>query len=184
MADSKADVLMVWHAYHLNPRDYLEDCLRFGKMDTWKAGFPWADVNSCIDNSTFEYTATESAQDFWRKVTGSAWNSVDDDQDASLPCPMCQRPVEVTWTGWTNESQWQVGLRDTLRGELAATGFADKAMRAQCNSCQTSFTGETLKLAKFRKDVEALKKYTVPMPGTVLNMDGNSRRAYAGPHVC
>jgi hypothetical protein len=29
------DVLMVWHAYMLNPRTYLEDCVRLGRMDLW-----------------------------------------------------------------------------------------------------------------------------------------------------
>ena len=175
---------MVWHAYHLNPRDYLEDCFRFGKMTTWRAGFPWADINSCIDNTTFEYTTTGRAQEHWTRVTGSAWDSLSDDQNARVPCPMCQKPVDVPWTGWTNQRHWEEDFHGTLRGESAAAGFADKAMNARCDSCRTSLTGETLKLAKFRKDVEALKKSGIPMPGTVLNMDGKSQRGHAGFQDC
>ncbi|KAF3483895.1 uncharacterized protein GIQ15_03219 [Arthroderma uncinatum] len=50
------DVVMVWHAYMLNPRDVLEDCLRLGKMSFWTSGLPLDVINECIDNTTFEYT--------------------------------------------------------------------------------------------------------------------------------
>ena len=30
------DVLMVWHSHMLNPRAYLEDCLRNGQMHMWR----------------------------------------------------------------------------------------------------------------------------------------------------
>ena len=167
---------MVWHAYQLNHRNFLEDCRRAGKMDVWKAGLQWAGINSCIDNKTFECTANEKAQSNWKTSTGHAWDSLNDAKDASVPCPMCQKPVEIPWTGWIDEKQWQLVEKGTLYGEKAAKGFADKAMSARCQSCKTSFTGETLKLAKFRKDMEALRFSNVPMPGTVLNIDGEIPR--------
>lgn len=40
------DVLMVWHAYTLNPRHFFEDCLRAGKMDLWYTGLPWKAIVS------------------------------------------------------------------------------------------------------------------------------------------
>lgn len=43
------DVLMVWHSFMLNPRTYLEDCLRFGMMGLWKTGLPWKAVDAVID---------------------------------------------------------------------------------------------------------------------------------------
>lgn len=43
------DVLMVWHSFMLNPRTYLEDCLRFGIMDIWKMGMPWKAVDAVIN---------------------------------------------------------------------------------------------------------------------------------------
>lgn len=49
------DVLMVWHAYMLNPRAYLEDCIRHGRMAIWNVEMPWRVVAECIDSETFEY---------------------------------------------------------------------------------------------------------------------------------
>ncbi|KAI7318221.1 hypothetical protein KC315_g10135 [Hortaea werneckii] len=49
------DVLMVWHAYMLNPRAYLEDCLRNGRVRLWQTRFPWKAVDQRIDRETFAY---------------------------------------------------------------------------------------------------------------------------------
>ncbi|TKA29017.1 hypothetical protein B0A50_03429 [Salinomyces thailandicus] len=49
------DVLMVWHAYMLNPRAYLEDCLRNGRMRLWHTRMPWQAAAECIDSQTFDY---------------------------------------------------------------------------------------------------------------------------------
>ncbi|GAQ39428.1 hypothetical protein AKAW_03305 [Aspergillus niger] len=66
------DVLMVWHSHMLNPRKYLEDCIRYGKMCVWGAGFPWELLDEQIDGTTFDYTATEEASRYFESQVGSS----------------------------------------------------------------------------------------------------------------
>ncbi|KAI8208595.1 hypothetical protein K4K53_013322 [Colletotrichum sp. SAR 10_77] len=54
------DVLLVWHAHMLNPRIYLEDCLRYGHAELWVAGMPWAIVNAAIRGPAFEYVVSDA----------------------------------------------------------------------------------------------------------------------------
>lgn len=61
------DVLMVWHAYMLNPRAYLEDCIRTGRMALWNVAVPWRLVAECIDSETFEY---KGADGYFTELTG------------------------------------------------------------------------------------------------------------------
>ncbi|KAL9131574.1 MAG: hypothetical protein Q9217_000531 [Psora testacea] len=164
------DVIMVWHAYQLNPRDFLEDCIRYGKLGFWRAGFPWAPINACIDNDTFQFKPTEKAKHNWKFKTGYAWDSLEDSGDAILTCPKCKKFVKVPWTGCNREGAWDDDCRTSL-GDIAR-GFADKAMKVQCNNCHIYTSHEDLKLAKFRNDIEALMIHDYPMPGTILNLKG------------
>lgn len=166
------DVIMVWHAYQLNPRDFLEDCLRHGKMNFWRNGLPWSAINSCIDNDTFEFRAGSDAAESFRTKTGHQWNSLDDRETAVLQCPLCMKPTPVPWTTWNSPSMWRKGSRGTLEGEHSAVGFADMAFRATCINCKCDIRHDDLKMMKFRKDMLALYKDDVPMPGTILSIDG------------
>ncbi|KAG8533581.1 uncharacterized protein KY384_001321 [Bacidia gigantensis] len=166
------DVLMVWHAYLLNPRDCLEDCLRYGKLDFWRAGFPWEAVNASIDNNTFEYTASRYVKTAWTQKTGCVWESLEDLAHAVVKCPMCMKDMSVPWTGYTRPGDfWRDGadVHETL-----ANGFADKTMRYVCQYCSTVIRHDDLKLEKFWLDYGALKNPSMkyPMPGTVLTVDG------------
>ncbi|KAL9099042.1 MAG: hypothetical protein Q9163_005397, partial [Psora crenata] len=156
------DVILVWHAYQLNPRDFLEDCVRYGKLDFWRAGFPWARVNACIDNDTFEFKPSGKAIHTWESKTGYAWDSVNDSQDAILNCPMCRKPAKVPWTGLTRAIMW------TDKGD----GFADKYLNVVCRNCHNIICHDNLKLIKFLDDVEALMENDNPMPGTILDTQG------------
>ena len=66
---------MVWHAYQLNPRDFLEDCIRHGKMGFWRAGLPWSAIDACISNEMFEFEAPIEAVKNFVGATGLPWNS-------------------------------------------------------------------------------------------------------------
>lgn len=66
----------------LNPRKYLEDCIRYGKMCVWGAGFPWELLDEQIDGTTFDYTATEEASRYFESQVGSSWDNL---LDRSLP---------------------------------------------------------------------------------------------------
>lgn len=60
---------------------------------------------------------------------------------------------------------------DNLRGEIEATGIADKSFSFSC-PCGTVINHELLKTQKFRKDMEALRFDDIPMPGTLLDIKG------------
>jgi hypothetical protein len=63
------DVLMVWHAYMLNPRAYLEDCIRFGRMALWNTRMPWNAIAECIDPKTFVFEAGALAEASFTRLT-------------------------------------------------------------------------------------------------------------------
>lgn len=170
LGDSKcsidSDVIMVWHSYMLNPRCFLEDCLRYNKIGFWKSGFPWDAIDSCIDSTSFEFTGTTQAQQTFTQETGLAWNNLDDPLDGVICCPKCKQPTTYPWTTSGNCSSWS-----NDGGEIG-DGIADKNFAGKCLSCRQTFDHEVLRACKFRKDVERLLLKDVPMPGTVLKIDG------------
>jgi hypothetical protein len=64
------DVLMIWHAYMLNPRAYLEDCVRLGRMTLWNTRMPWNAIAACIHPSTFNFEAGAAAEGTFARLTG------------------------------------------------------------------------------------------------------------------
>lgn len=163
---------MVWHAYQLNPRDFFEDCLRFGKMKFWRAGLPWPVINSCINNETFEFTPSNEAVKYFENRTGFSWDSRVDPSEAQIKCHNCNKLHTIPWTKWDSKSSWQMETYPkSLKGEHEATGFADKNF-SFTSPCGTWIDHEFLKMQKFRKDMEALRFNDVPMPGTLLDIKG------------
>ena len=163
---------MVWHAYQLNPRDFLEDCIRYGKLKLWRTGFPWVAVDSCINNDNFDFMATKQAIGLFESKTGHSCNNIDD-QNLCINCPSCSRPHTVPWTKWNSQTAWlsNPGNRGKLRGETEANGFADQKFMFT-TPCGIVFDHDLLKTQKFRRDMEALLAKDVPMPGTILDIDG------------
>ena len=157
---------MVWHSYMLNPRDFLEDCLRHRKMNFWREGLPWVAINGCIDNETFEYVVSDEARHSFEFQTGYAWDSLHDPPNLSLDCPGCNRSLSVPWTTCT------AGLAWIDRSGVIGHGFAERQFEARCTSCNISIDHDLLRAQKFRKDVQRLLLKDIPMPGTVLTMDG------------
>jgi len=155
---------MVWHAYHLNPRDYLEDCVRHGKMNFWRGGYPWEAVNSCIDNSSFEFNPPRQAKTGFEQNTGFGWSSLDDPPEIVVKCPSCLKDGSHPWTNWDRREKW--GLETTARG------FTDKDYEGTCPHCKSRVRHDTLRLSKFRKDIMALKIQDIPLLGTILNKYG------------
>ena len=161
---------MVWHAYMLNPRDFLEDCLRQGKMKFWRAGLPWAVIDPCIDNHTFEYSAGDAAMKHFEGRTRYKWNSLIDPPTATIECPSCRRTLNVPWTRWDSQDTWTKTNSLDLSasyGESVAAGFSDKKFEALCQ-CGLVIDHELLRVQKFRRDIQALRNLDVPMPGTVM----------------
>ena len=88
---------MVWHSFILNPRNYLEDCVRFGLKDLWATGMPWAAVNQAIDTG-FNYNVPQAGQDAFTKATGLSWFSSQDPMTKTLYCPRCTQRLDIPWT--------------------------------------------------------------------------------------
>jgi len=88
---------MVWHAFMLNPRNYLEDCLRFGLKDLWATGMPWAAVNDAIDTA-FNYNVPEAGQETFTRATGHCWLASQDSIHKKLHCPRCTQQLDIPWT--------------------------------------------------------------------------------------
>ncbi|KAB8664805.1 hypothetical protein FH972_026232 [Carpinus fangiana] len=85
------DVLMVWHAFMLNPRCYLEDCLRGGMMQFWHRGMPWAAVDAAIDESGYYDPGPEAQSEFCKMTASSAWTNTSSTVDMKFGwCPSCE----------------------------------------------------------------------------------------------
>ncbi|GKZ34995.1 hypothetical protein AbraIFM66950_005434 [Aspergillus brasiliensis] len=158
------DVLMVWHSHMLNPRKYLEDCLRHGKMSAWGASFPWELVDRQIDGIGFEYTENEEARRSFETRIGYSWDNLLDPLTTTVLCPNCDAEVVV---GWTTGPETGVKLPFD-----SCTGLADKGFRATCHNCKYLSDHDRLKLAKWRQDVRSLLEQDRPMPGCFYNIRG------------
>ncbi|GAD93402.1 conserved hypothetical protein [Paecilomyces variotii No. 5] len=159
------DILMVWHAHMLNPRAFLEDCIRNAKMSFWATGLPWDVINNCIDNNNFNYEPGDTAKKDFEEKTGLSWNNLDDPPNLSLPCPSCQVPVSVPWTAGRMGSDLSTLFDDCY-------GYADRGFQVTCPGCGLSINHEKLRVAKFNKDLHALIEEQRPVPGTFFNTDG------------
>ena len=173
------DVLMVWHAYQLNPRCFLEDCMLFGKMNAWRTGLPWAIINACIENEAFEYDPGTDSRELFESRTNFRWDSLEDPTDVVVECPKCQSKYAVSWTKWDQSDAWNMTSKGTQYGEDSRSGYADKAFYFKCTSASCSYKNaaishEILRAQKFRKDMMAAKDQDIPMQGTVLDDKGTS----------
>ncbi|OKL63608.1 hypothetical protein UA08_00055 [Talaromyces atroroseus] len=92
------DVLMVWHAHMLNPRAYLEDCIRETRMNIWTADFPWKLVDNAIDAQSFDYDPGEDARQHFEKTSGRPWNNLDESEQKKFKCLLCSAQLTVPWT--------------------------------------------------------------------------------------
>jgi len=97
LTDLDPDVLMVWHSFMLNPRNYYEDCARLGLKNLWATGMPWSAVNAAIDRD-FSYNVPDEAKTAFAESTGYSWENADDSLIKLLNCPRCHQVNEVPWT--------------------------------------------------------------------------------------
>lgn len=162
--------MMVWHAYMLNPRDFLEDCMRSGKIRFWRSGLPWAAINSSIGNESLEYIASDKARQSFESKTGFAWDSLHDSPSTIIGCPGCRKEISTLWTSSTAASYY------STKDAKVGTGFADMNFRVSCPSCAALIEHDVLRGQKFRRDVQELLLKDVPMPGTILSTEGKNSR--------
>ncbi|KAK3060724.1 hypothetical protein LTS18_007902 [Coniosporium uncinatum] len=126
------DVLMVWHAYLLNPRCFFEDCFRYGKMDFYATGLPWSAIDQCIDKS-LDYVPSDAARNYFETATGCQWNNIDDPSTKALDCANCGNTFSIPWTE---------GAEYTAKNEDFQTGhgYADGSFACSCPSCGVGFS--------------------------------------------
>jgi len=174
-----ADVLMVWHAYMLNPRAYLEDCLRHGRMQLWHTRFPWQPAADCINSETFAYEASEAAGELYTSRTGRPWDNNDEKGGRKVDCPTCKTAQMAEWTTCSDNRpsggilKSQDVLASAIDGMLeSGTGFCDQHLNLDCTSCGLVITHERLIAGKFCQDTQQLLDKEIPMGGTILGADG------------
>ncbi|KAI0198550.1 hypothetical protein F4808DRAFT_451932 [Astrocystis sublimbata] len=158
------DVLMVWHAHMLNPRAYLEDCMRHGLNQLWHQGMPWQLINAAIDSS-FNYNVSAPRKEAWERATKRSWDCADGSFSKTLPpCPKCRTQVTVPWTtcGTTEKSP-------KAASSLIGEGYGDGDFKIRCRQCSSTLDRKYLEVAKFGADVKSLLAQGYPMPGTTLN---------------
>nr|POE65285.1 glycine-rich domain-containing protein 2 [Quercus suber] len=172
------DVLMVWHSYMLNPRAYLEDCLRLGRMTMWHTRMQWSAIAPCVNSETFQYEVDDAAQSHFTSMTGRPWKNVAESDSILLNCPDCLAETEIRWTTCPVPIERHTAttfkaISEILDRKLSeGAGFCDKDLLADCPSCDNRITHESLKAGKFLRDVDSLLERRLPMGGTILGMWG------------
>ncbi|KXH47813.1 hypothetical protein CSAL01_03306 [Colletotrichum salicis] len=161
------DVLLVWHAHMLNPRLYLEDCIRYGYNSLWAAGIPWPIINSAITGPAFDYVVSDACKAHWETHTNLAWRNEDEPGDKVIPCPACSAVVPIPWTtcglprGYPGANQF----------DIVGQGLADGRLAHVCPSCALTITHESLRAGKFRNDIQASMNSNHAIPGTILDLN-------------
>jgi hypothetical protein len=91
---------MVMHSHMLNPRNFLEDCLRVGHRGLWLAGLPWKLVDDAININSFDYDVSDEAKAQWVAQTGRDWDNTSDSMVKKMKCPYaaCRTTLEIPWT--------------------------------------------------------------------------------------
>ncbi|KAA8911737.1 hypothetical protein FN846DRAFT_934634 [Sphaerosporella brunnea] len=99
------DVLMVWHSYMLNPRNYYDDCYALGLPGMLAVAFPWEAVKNAINQTTLEYKLPAEAEAFFRVSTSQnpdlfSQLKAESFSKPRLPmleiaCPQCEHEHEI-----------------------------------------------------------------------------------------
>ncbi|KAI0791997.1 hypothetical protein C8Q75DRAFT_805043 [Abortiporus biennis] len=156
------DVLMVWHAYLLNPAWYAEDCIRSPVLNTLRilsdrlleAIVRIGDIN--------RYEVPESRKDLWRRILDLPWDPFDSIThllEKSVECPKC----EVY-------SNAPLLTRDGL-------GYLQQSFCLRCSNCGFTINKDTLAIAKLVKAYGAPESY---LAGTLYTPTQLEDREMAG----
>ncbi|KAK5135942.1 hypothetical protein LTR08_004400 [Meristemomyces frigidus] len=173
------DVLMVWHAYMLNPRAYLEDCLRQGRMRIWHTPFPWQAAVDCINSETFAWETGTAASTVFADMTNLPYDNLAMTASMVVCCPKCSTDNSTPWTTCAASPPVRYFGSDEALGVAvdammsSGKGYCDRDFAVLCSNCNIEITHARLAAEKFCSDVERLlSPENVPMGGTVLGVDG------------
>ena len=162
---------MIWHSHFLNPRCYLEDCLRIGRMDLWATGFPWAVVDPCINSANFTYFTSADAQAQWQSQTGMPWLCELSPSYKRAECSRCKKDNRCAWTTLDGSSIQNTTPTVFFNADvgIASNNFSKTCVRGHCTN---RITHDSLRIRRFKKDVATLLMDDTPMKGTLLHVDG------------
>lgn len=153
------DVLMVWHAFLLNPMAYAEDCSRFCVNDViWNTQFPWKMVNVSI-GSEYKYRVEEKHRAYFESKTGIPWNNLDDDPEKKekvVQCVKCSAKFGVRFS--------------PVGGEDPSCCYTSDSFEVACPQFDGKVSHDSLRVNKFVKDVESYEKYGTCFPATLVNV--------------
>ena len=175
------DVLMVWHAYQLNPRAYLEDCLRHGKMALWHTRTPWDAISKAIDPQTFAFQPSEAAKQKFKAATWLEWDNLDGMAQKAVYCPSCDVANHVPWSTchdyrpYKMTESLEISVERLLKG---GRGYCDRDFKAWCSNCHKKIDHDNLQAKKFTNDIKMLRKHDQPMAGTILGAKGIPKKAF------
>ncbi|KAK6459413.1 uncharacterized protein RJT20DRAFT_15825 [Scheffersomyces xylosifermentans] len=160
------DVVMVWHAFLLNPRSFYDNCMRNDMFSFACFPLPLKRISDSIDSITFEYRPTKEQKENYLNViwTTSAkpedllyhFNSYSMNEGLlSIYCPICE----------------QILLENIPYTNNAKTGFADCnfAYESRLGKCHCAFprriTHEELRKRQLSADFGS----SIPLPGIYRN---------------
>ncbi|KAH7316647.1 hypothetical protein B0I35DRAFT_451594 [Stachybotrys elegans] len=159
------DVLLVWHANLLNPRLYLEDCLKQGFGSLWASGLPWKLIDNAI-GSDYLYSVDDACKEHWTSRTGHPWENSADSMEKQLACIACGDAISIPWTTCGLPMDYQGDLRPGLVGN----GYGDGELKQSCIKCGFKITHDALRVNKFRRDAQQLITHDRAMPGTIMDL--------------
>lgn len=171
------DVLMVWHAFMLNPRTYLEDCIRFTKHALWRTSFPWQAISASIDEETYDYIQDDPV--LFQKITGRQGDPLMDEELKKITCPKCTTAATVPWT-MPPAASGQDALELYLSND---PGFTGSGFQVDCQNCGFTITHEKLRVGKFIDDASSVLIDQRPLSGTILSRYGDPRCALHGKNL-
>ncbi|KAF2226108.1 hypothetical protein BDZ85DRAFT_294466 [Elsinoe ampelina] len=169
------DVLMVWHAYMLNPRAYLEDCIRENRMRLYHTEMPWEAINTAINDQTFDYRPTRAAQAFYAHLGGTSWDNESEQSEKIVSCPKCVMSNGVPWHEDGQHAKFSPTRYFKANFEHwadAGTGYADKGFSRCCIYCGFVMNHENLVVGKFLRHLRLLRESDIALPGTFLGNQG------------
>ncbi|KAG9128428.1 hypothetical protein FRC07_012536 [Ceratobasidium sp. 392] len=168
------DVLVIWHAYLLNPIQYYEDVSRIHPVLDKIPEFPLYKISAQIDLETLELLPTEEQYHHWQRTTGDCFglplNTTPDADTINIKCPSCGHINEVIWTSTPDAS-----------GKFR--GFAQQHFLAICEGagCGFSITWDALCTKRFADDVISCRQDTeAVLGGTLTNTSSGSPDAIRG----
>ncbi|KAI3004311.1 hypothetical protein CBS147346_4997 [Aspergillus niger] len=89
------DVMIIWHAYMLQPVMYADDCSRLDVPHMRRILFPWQALANAIDIKTTRYCIPPAAREFFEKTSGQSADLLEELCNETHPlvydlnCPYC-----------------------------------------------------------------------------------------------